>query len=83
MPEFLKLWMPAEAREMLFANISAPISDSEEIDSRESLGRVAAEDIIAAHPLPPIPAAVTPGVGKGSDSVLEDTETANALPGNL
>lgn len=52
MPEFLTLLPPDEARALLLSYLSQPITDSELIDVRASLGRVLAEDIRAPHPLP-------------------------------
>src|SRR6266487_851524 len=52
MPEFLTLLPPDEARGLLLAHLSQPITDSELIDVPSSLGRVLAEDITAPHPLP-------------------------------
>ena len=52
MPEFLTLLPPEEARALLLSHLSAPISDSEGIDTASALGRVLAEDIIAPQPLP-------------------------------
>lgn len=51
MPEFLRLLPPAEARSLLLSNIS-PSAASEEVDTSTCLLRVAAEDVIAPHPLP-------------------------------
>ncbi len=61
MPEFLKLKLPAEAREMLFANIAAPLTASEWVESTSALGRVAAEDVLAPHPLPDFPRSTVDG----------------------
>lgn len=61
MPEFLKLKPPAEAREILFANIAAPLLESEWVASTESLGRVTAEEILAPHPLPEFPRSTVDG----------------------
>jgi molybdopterin molybdotransferase len=58
MPEFLTLLPPNEAREKLLSHLPAPeaVSPSgrmsETIEVTSSLGRVTAEDIQAAHPLP-------------------------------
>ncbi len=52
MPEFLTLLPPDEARALLLSYLSQPITDSELIDVRASLGRVLAEDIRAPHALP-------------------------------
>lgn len=52
MPEFLTLLPPDEARETLLAHLPATEPAAETIDVPSSLGRVAAEDIRAPHPLP-------------------------------
>ena len=52
MPEFLTLLPPDEAREKLFSHLPAPQPETETINVVSSLGRVAAEDITAPHPLP-------------------------------
>jgi molybdopterin molybdotransferase len=52
MPEFLTLLPPDEARTLLLSYLSHPIPDSELIDVPASLGRIAAEDILAPHSLP-------------------------------
>ncbi len=52
MPEFLTLLSPDEARARLLGNLSALQLASETIRTDLALGRVAAEDILAPHPLP-------------------------------
>jgi molybdopterin molybdotransferase len=61
MPEFLRLLPPDEARVLLLSHLSAPITDSESVDSASSLGRVTAEDIVAPHPLPEFPRSTVDG----------------------
>ncbi|MGA7192755.1 MAG: gephyrin-like molybdotransferase Glp [Anaerolineales bacterium] len=61
MPEFLRLLPPDEARALLLSHLSAPITDSESISTASSLGRAAAEDIIAPHPLPEFPRSTMDG----------------------
>jgi molybdopterin molybdotransferase len=61
MPEFLHLLPPDEARSLLLSHLSAPITDSEEIDTASSLNRVTAEDMIAPHPLPEFPRSAMDG----------------------
>jgi hypothetical protein len=46
MPEFLTLLPPDEARSLLLAHLSQPISDSERIDVPSSLGRILGENIV-------------------------------------
>ena len=55
MPEFLRLVPPEEARSRLLEHLSAPLSDFETVEVIHSLGRVAATDILAPHPLPEFP----------------------------
>lgn len=52
MPEFLKLLPPDEARDVLISHMSGALGSSERVDVIHALGRVAAEDIAAPHPLP-------------------------------
>ena len=52
MPEFLTLLPPEDARTLLLSHLSGPMSDSEFVEVRSSLGRVLADDIIAPHSLP-------------------------------
>lgn len=46
---------------MLFSHIAAPLPDREWIESTESLGRVAAEDVLAPHDLPEFPRSTVDG----------------------
>lgn len=52
MPEFLTLLPPDAARKLLLQNLSRTIGRSEAVQTSTALGRVAAEDIYAPHPLP-------------------------------
>ncbi len=52
MPEFLRLVSPQDARNLLLSNLRFPPPVKESISTAASLGRVAAEDIYAPHPLP-------------------------------
>lgn len=52
MPEFLTLLPPEAARKLLLQNLSRTIGSSEAVQTSTALGRVAAEDIYAPHPLP-------------------------------
>jgi len=61
MPEFLRLLPPDEARALLLSHLSAPVADSELVDSASSLGRVTAEDMVAPHPLPEFPRSTMDG----------------------
>ncbi len=55
MPEFLTLLPPDEARALLLSHLAGPLPDSATIDSAHALGRVAASDVSAPHPLPEFP----------------------------
>jgi len=61
MPEFLRLLPPEEARSKLLEHLNAPLSDFETVDVVHSLGRVAASDILAPHPLPEFPRSTVDG----------------------
>lgn len=52
MPEFLRLIPPDEARAALFSALPDPAPVPETVDSILALGRIAAEDVTAPHPLP-------------------------------
>jgi molybdopterin molybdotransferase len=52
MPEFLHLLSPQEARKLLLTNLRIIRAETERIETAASLDRVAAEDLIAPHPLP-------------------------------
>ena len=55
MPEFLKLLAPDDARKLLLDSLGGPRANSETIPSISALGRTAAEDVFAPHPLPEFP----------------------------
>ena len=80
MPEFLRLLPPDEARALLLSHLSAPITDSESISSASSLGRAAAEDIIAPHPLPEFPRSTMDGYAVRARDTFGAT---NSLPAYL
>src|SRR5215217_1521935 len=77
MPEFLTLFPPDEARNLLLSHLSQqPTIASETIAVAFSLGRVLAEDIVAPHPLPDFRRATVDGyavraadTNGGSDSL--------------
>ncbi len=52
MPEFLHLLSPQEARKLLLTNLRIIRAETERIETAASLDRVAAEDLVAPHPLP-------------------------------
>jgi len=61
MPEFLTLLPPDEARELLLSHLAGPLTDSESTDVLHALGRVAATDVFAPHPLPEFPRTTVDG----------------------
>lgn len=61
MPEFLTLLPPDEARDKLLSALSRAMPDSESLAVDSALGRVAAEDIVAPHPLPEFPRTTVDG----------------------
>jgi molybdopterin molybdotransferase len=61
MPEFLTLLPPDQAREKLLSHLPPPVPDSEPLAVDSALGRVAAEDIRAPHPLPEFPRTTVDG----------------------
>ncbi len=61
MPEFLTLLPPDQAREKLFANVLHLEPDSDLVEVVVALGRIAAEDIFAPHPLPDFPRSTVDG----------------------
>lgn len=52
MPEFLTLLPPDDAREKLLSHLSGADPEAELIAVASAVGRTAAEDIVAPHPLP-------------------------------
>ena len=52
MPEFLELLPPADALALLFQHLPSPVVTAEEIDTGHALGRVTAQAVTAAEPLP-------------------------------
>jgi molybdopterin molybdotransferase len=62
MPEFLNLTPPSEALDIFMSSWPGPPSrKTERIKTVDALGRVAAEDIKAPHPLPPFPRSTVDG----------------------
>ena len=61
MPEFLHLTPPREALDILLSNLEIRKPDTENLDTRLSLGRVTGEEIIAGHPLPEFPRSTVDG----------------------
>jgi molybdopterin molybdotransferase len=61
MPEFLTLLPPDQARNKLLSHLTQREPDSELLASDSALGRIAAEDILAPHPLPEFPRTTVDG----------------------
>lgn len=61
MPEFLTLLPPDQARDKLLAALPQPTVDSETLAVDSALGRVAAADVAAPHPLPEFPRTTVDG----------------------
>ncbi len=55
MPEFLKLLLPKEALELWLSSLPQKEIDSEPVATLQAMGRIAASDILAPHPLPAFP----------------------------
>lgn len=79
MPELLELLPPQEALETLLSHLKAA-PHSEEIDTRQAVGRVTAVPVIAPHPLPSFPRSTVDGYA----IIAADTYGAGeALPAYL
>jgi molybdopterin molybdotransferase len=79
MPEFLELLPPQKALETLLSHLKAA-PHSEEIDTRQAVGRVTAVPVIAPHPLPSFPRSTVDGYA----IIAADTYGAGeALPAYL
>ncbi len=61
MPEFLRLLAPDEARALWFSHLVESRVGAEWIETAHALGRVAAEDVRAPHPLPHFPRSAVDG----------------------
>jgi molybdopterin molybdotransferase len=55
MPEFLELLPPEQALSLFLSQLPAVPLPVEEVETQTALGRVAAQDILAPHPLPTFP----------------------------
>ena len=55
MPEFLELLPPEQALNLFLSRLPSVSPPAEEVETQNALGRVAAEDILAPHPLPTFP----------------------------
>jgi len=55
MPEFLKLLPSDQALDLLLRSLPDHIPAAETIGTRDALGRVSVEDVLAPHPLPAFP----------------------------
>jgi len=78
MSEFLRLLPPDEARGLLLLHLSAPITDSEEVNTASSLNRATAEDIIAPHPLPEFPRSAMDGYAVRAGDTFGATDSLPA-----
>ena len=78
MPEFLTLLPPDEAREKLLAHLSKPTIDSEPLAVDSALGRVAAEDVVAPHPLPEFPRTTVDGYAVRAGDTFGATDSLPA-----
>ncbi len=61
MPEFLRLVPPEDARKLLLAELSCPLTTQETIETAAAIDRACAEDIRAPHPLPEFPRSTVDG----------------------
>jgi molybdopterin molybdotransferase len=77
MPEFLTLLPPDQAREKLLSSIAAAV-DSETVDVVHALGRFAASDIFAPHPLPEFPRATVDGYAVRASDTFGASDTLPA-----
>ena len=78
MPEFLTLLPPDEAREKLLTHLSKPTIDSEPLAVDSALGRVAAEDVVAPHPLPEFPRTTVDGYAVRAGDTFGATDSLPA-----
>ncbi len=78
MPEFLTLLPPDEARALLLLHLAGPLTDSVTIDSIHALGRVAAQDILAPHPLPEFPRSSVDGFAVRASDTFGASESLPA-----
>lgn len=80
MPEFLTLLPPDDARTLLLSHLAGLEAESELIDSAHALDRVAAEEVIAPHPLPEFPRSTVDGYAVCARDTFGATDS---LPGYL
>lgn len=78
MPEFLTLLPPDEAREKLLTHLSPPTLDSEPLAVDSALGRVAAENVVAPHPLPEFPRTTVDGYAVRASDTFGATDSLPA-----
>jgi molybdopterin molybdotransferase len=78
MPEFLTLLPPDQARERLISHLPPPTIDSEPLAVDSALGRVAAEDILAPHPLPEFPRTTVDGYAVRAQDTFGATDSLPA-----
>jgi molybdopterin molybdotransferase len=78
MPEFLTLLPPDQARDKLLSHLPPPTIDSESLAVDSTLGRVAAEDILAPHPLPEFPRTTVDGYAVRAKDTFGATDSLPA-----
>ncbi len=79
MPEFLTLYPPDEARNLLLSHLT-PSTASEFIETDSALGRVTAADVLAPHPLPAFPRSTVDGYAVRARDTFG---ASDSLPGYL
>src|SRR5512140_496631 len=80
MPEFLRLYPPAEALQTLLRSLPDRVPVPETVETSRALGRVLAEDVRAPNPLPEYPRSTVDGYALQARDSLG---TSEALPGYL
>jgi molybdopterin molybdotransferase len=78
MPEFLTLLPPDEAREKLLSHLSRPGLEFERLDVVSALGRFAASDVFAPHPLPDFPRTSVDGYAVCAKDTFGSTDSLPA-----
>ncbi|MCQ3937344.1 MAG: molybdopterin molybdenumtransferase MoeA [Chloroflexi bacterium] len=78
MPEFLTLLPPDQARDKLLSHLPKAAVDSEPLAVDSALGRVAAEDVAAPHPLPEFPRTTVDGYAVRAKDTFGATDSLPA-----